>query len=149
MGRHGLSAAATLSPAKKIGHFEDHLKDFKRKQEVLWADRDTHASEQLSWKFHATGPRSLTPPAKGKLCWIISPLICPGMQGISRFTCYAQQSNEFLDRKALKVCRKPIFSWAEPMLSTRQIGTLQSRRKIGNSVRGRSFCGHSLFLDSV
>lgn len=65
MGRHGLSAAATFFPAKKIGHFEDHLKDFMRKQEVLWADRDTQASEQLSWKFHATGPRSLTLLPKG------------------------------------------------------------------------------------
>lgn len=90
---------------KKIGHFEDHLKDFKRKEEVLWADRDTQASEQLSWKFHATGPRSVTPPAKGKLCWIVAPLITPGMQEISCFTCYAPQSNKLLDRKDLKVSR--------------------------------------------
>lgn len=106
MGRHELSAAASLLLAKKIGHFEDHLKDFKRKQEGLWADRDTQASEQLSWKFHATVPRSFTPPAKGKLCWIVAPQISPGMQEISVFTCYALQSNEFLDRKALKVSRK-------------------------------------------
>lgn len=110
MGRHGLSAAATLSPAKKTGHFEDYLKDFKRKEEALWSDRDTQASKQLSWKFHATGPRSLTPPVKGKLCWIVALLICPGMQEIRSFTCYAPQSNEFLDRKALKVSRKPMFS---------------------------------------
>lgn len=106
MGRHGLSTAATLSPAKKIGHFEDYLKDFKRKQELLWADRDTQASEQLSWRLHATAPRSLTPPVKGKLCWIVAPLICPGVQEIICFTCYASQSNEFLDRNVLKVSRK-------------------------------------------
>lgn len=96
MGRHGLSAAATLSPAKKIGHFEDYLKDFKSKQEALLVSygtpRDTQESLQLSWKFHATGPRSLSPPAKGDSCssnlsWYARNkpffLLCPAVQLIS------------------------------------------------------------------